>query len=174
MNAQQNLQETVRAAREISELIESLRWQLRPYWSERSSIEDTIKRTHHHISTPIYRDDEVVGERIDVTGFDFSNASLRAPLFPRLDELRIEYAPIHVELAQAQAQLKLLTKAADHIRKAIEKEHKKQDRDRSTTSESSSEGHRCAQCNGPPDGKERLINGVWLHPECARFYEGEN
>jgi hypothetical protein len=37
-----------------------------------------------------------------------------------------------------------------------------------------SNGHRCAQCNGKPDGKEephpdgdRL---VWLHKECRRFY----
>jgi hypothetical protein len=33
---------------------------------------------------------------------------------------------------------------------------------------------RCAQCNGVPDGKERLrsIQGrmIWLHPECERHY----
>jgi hypothetical protein len=33
----------------------------------------------------------------------------------------------------------------------------------------------CAQCNGASDGAERLyrIDGVevWLHPECARFYQ---
>jgi putative DNA primase/helicase len=34
--------------------------------------------------------------------------------------------------------------------------------------------HRCAQCNGHPDGAEQhfVINNelVWLHPECQRFY----
>jgi len=33
---------------------------------------------------------------------------------------------------------------------------------------------RCVQCNGVPDGKERLrsIQGrmIWLHPECERHY----
>jgi hypothetical protein len=29
----------------------------------------------------------------------------------------------------------------------------------------------CAQCYGAPDGKETQYSpGVWLHPECARFY----
>ena len=36
---------------------------------------------------------------------------------------------------------------------------------------------RCAQCNGVPDGKERLrsIQGhmIWLHPECERHYIAE-
>jgi hypothetical protein len=42
---------------------------------------------------------------------------------------------------------------------------------------SAEENHRqgCTQCDGVPDGKERVysVNGkaVWLHPECKRFYE---
>jgi hypothetical protein len=37
--------------------------------------------------------------------------------------------------------------------------------------------HRCAQCHGPPDGKERLVvvdgKSVWLHPECEWFFVRE-
>jgi putative DNA primase/helicase len=36
----------------------------------------------------------------------------------------------------------------------------------------------CVQCNGTPDGKERLchVDGaeVWLHPECERFYREDS
>jgi hypothetical protein len=32
----------------------------------------------------------------------------------------------------------------------------------------------CAQCHGPPDGKERQCaygdEAIWLHPECERFF----
>ena len=40
--------------------------------------------------------------------------------------------------------------------------------------EKSGESHRCAQCNGEPDGKELLhvVHGspTWLHRECAPFF----
>jgi hypothetical protein len=36
--------------------------------------------------------------------------------------------------------------------------------------------HRCAQCDGEPDGRERLhmVQGspTWLHRECAGFFRG--
>jgi hypothetical protein len=38
----------------------------------------------------------------------------------------------------------------------------------------SQDAHRCAQCDGEPDGKELLhtVRGepTWLHRECARFF----
>ena len=38
--------------------------------------------------------------------------------------------------------------------------------------------HRCAQCHGPPDGKEWLCSigesSVWLHSECEWFYLKEH
>jgi hypothetical protein len=35
------------------------------------------------------------------------------------------------------------------------------------------EGRTCAQCRGSADGKEQQfsIGGLWLHPECRRFYD---
>jgi hypothetical protein len=34
--------------------------------------------------------------------------------------------------------------------------------------------HVCAQCHGPPDGKERPVaygdETIWLHAECERLY----
>ncbi len=34
------------------------------------------------------------------------------------------------------------------------------------------EDRTCQQCHSPVDGQERLISGVWLHPECWPFFNG--
>lgn len=163
MNSHEELSSVSGEIRRMNGTIESLQRELRPYWQERGDLEERIKLTHKYIVTPVYRDGELVHDRIDVIGFDFSGASLRAPLFPRLDALRIEYAPAHVALREAQRRIKELAKLADHMRKAIEKEQRKKPAD---------QDHRCAQCNGAIDGTEREYDGVWLHPECVRFYKG--
>lgn len=165
MNTHEELQSALGEMRHVSETVDSLRRELRPYWQERRDLEDRIKVTHKYIVTPVYRDGEQVDDRIDVIGFDFAGAALRAPVFVRLDNLRIEYAPAHIALHEAQRRLKELDKLTGHMRKAIEKEQRKK--------KPTNQDQRCAQCHGAIDGTEREHNGVWLHPECVRFYDDE-
>jgi hypothetical protein len=35
-------------------------------------------------------------------------------------------------------------------------------------------GRACAQCNAADDGTMRKHKGVWLHPECVRFWKPED
>jgi hypothetical protein len=171
MNANEQLQQVNGAIRSAKEGIDGIKKMLRPYWQAKEDIEDRIKVTHHHRITPVYRDGEQTGERIDVTGFDFSGVGLRAPLFPKLDALSEEFGPLRTEQKQIESQLKALEKTRGLILKTIEKEQR---RKLKKAAENATEKHRCAQCNGEPDGTEKLIRGVWLHAECAKFYNFED